>query len=95
MGKNRFGSSLRLCTANMECGLLFWQGIATVLIVRSSCTYQTLSSHSLTHLYRFDNNQKLDGTSFKDRNKQWPKDPLVEDFSSWIDESFGLNAAQF
>ena len=52
-------------------------------------------SQCLIHHYRYDNNHKLGSTSFKERNKLWPKDPLVEDFSKWIAESFGLITVRF
>lgn len=40
-------------------------------------------------MHSHDINNELGGTSFKSRNKKWPKDPLVEDFSRWTAESFG------
>ncbi|KAF8268514.1 hypothetical protein EI94DRAFT_1700174 [Lactarius quietus] len=37
----------------------------------------------------YDNNDKLGGTSFKQRSKFWSNDPLVRDFSDWTNKSFG------
>jgi hypothetical protein len=54
-----------------------------------------LLSNSLTHRFSYDNNHKLEGTSFKDRHKQWPNEPFVDDFSKWTSESFGLNTVHF
>ena len=35
------------------------------------------------------NNENLGLDSFKERNKLWHQDPLVDDFSKWTAESFG------
>lgn len=35
-----------------------------------------------------DINNELGGMSFKSRYKNWPKDPMVKDFSKWTAESF-------
>jgi hypothetical protein len=85
-----FGTFLRLCTANAEFGLPFWQGFATLTgIPPSYCKYRMLSSFKSDCLLRsYDINDELGGTSFKTRHKNWPKDPLVEDFSNWTAESF-------
>ena len=43
----------------------------------------------LTHHCRYDHNNKLGGTSFKDRQMVWLKNPIVVDFSKWTTKSFG------
>ncbi|KAI9436453.1 hypothetical protein H4582DRAFT_2078612 [Lactarius indigo] len=40
-----------------------------------------------------DINNELGGTSFKSRHKDWQRDPMVEDFSRWTAESFGVHAS--
>ena len=55
----------------------------------------TLSPYILMHYHRYDNNSKLGGTSFKERYNMWEKDPLVEEFSRWTAESFGLSLFYF
>jgi hypothetical protein len=68
---------------------------AVMLYVSNFILFILLFSYALTCFCSYDNNHKLGGTSFKDRNEQWPKDPLVEDFSKWTAESFGLSALHF
>jgi hypothetical protein len=52
---------------------------------------------NLTIHHSYDNNDKLDRTSFKDHNPDWYnlKDPMVEDFSRWTAESFGWSLFYF
>ncbi|KAI9430702.1 hypothetical protein H4582DRAFT_2086357 [Lactarius indigo] len=40
-----------------------------------------------------DINNKLGGMSFKSRHKDWQRNPMVEDFSRWTAESFGVHAS--
>jgi hypothetical protein len=58
-------------------------------ILKLCCTCRSLSSFVSNILFHsHDINERLGGTSFKNRH-DWESDPFVQDFTKWTAESFG------
>jgi hypothetical protein len=80
-------------TANMACGLPSWEHIGMVkeiLLLRCEYRISIPTYRANSALHSFDINEKLGGTSFKQRHENWQHDQgMGEDFSKWAAESFG------